>query len=108
MAVFPSLYEPFGIVALEAMAAKTPVIVSDVGGFPEVVENHETGLTVTPGNPDSLAWGILHTLHHPHWTQARVENAYHACRTRFSWTTIAEHTKRVYDQVITERQETDW
>ncbi|MCS7002035.1 MAG: glycosyltransferase family 4 protein [Dehalococcoidia bacterium] len=108
VAVFPSLYEPFGIVALEAMAAKTPVIVSFVGGFTEVVENHETGITVLPGNPDSLAWGILHTLDHPEWAAARVENAYRVVRTKFSWATIAQHTITVYAQVCAERRATVW
>lgn len=107
-AVFPSLYEPFGIVALEAFAARTPVVASDVGGFSEVVRNHETGILVSPNNPDSLAWGILHTLNHPEWSRARATNAYQAARTRFSWTTIARQTIRVYDQVVAERAETNW
>ncbi len=74
--VLPSLYEPFGIVALEGFAARTPIVVSDVGGFSEVVRNHETGIHVSPNNPESLAWGILHTLNHPDWSRARTENAY--------------------------------
>src|SRR6478735_3434733 len=53
-AVFPSLYEPFGIVALEAMAAGTPVVVSDIGGLSEVVDVHETGIKVYPNDPKSL------------------------------------------------------
>jgi len=51
-AVFPSLYEPFGIVALEAMAARCPVIVSRVGGLQEVVRCCETGITVYPGDAE--------------------------------------------------------
>ena len=74
-AVFPSLYEPFGIVALEAMAAGTPVVVSDVGGLSEVVEMHETGIKVYPNDPKSLAWGILYTLENPQWSRQRVQNA---------------------------------
>jgi glycogen(starch) synthase len=107
-AVFPSLYEPFGIVALEAFAAQTPVVVSDVGGFSEIVRNHETGIHVSPNNPDSLAWGILHTLNHPDWSRARAANAYRAATTQFSWTTIAQQTLRTYEQVVAERAATVW
>ncbi|GIV98434.1 MAG: hypothetical protein KatS3mg057_3091 [Herpetosiphonaceae bacterium] len=57
VAVFPSLYEPFGIVALEAMAARCPVVVSQTGGLQEVVSLHETGITVYPDNPDSACLG---------------------------------------------------
>ena len=56
-AVFPSLYEPFGIVALEAMAAGCPVVVSDVGGLSEVVEHEVTGLTVYPNDPAQHSLG---------------------------------------------------
>jgi glycosyltransferase involved in cell wall biosynthesis len=107
-AVFPSLYEPFGIVALEAFAARVPVVASDVGGFSEIITNHETGILVSPNNPDSLAWGILHTLNHPEWSRARVENAYRVATTRYSWRAIAAQTIRCYEQVVAERAETVW
>lgn len=55
--VVSSLYEPFGIVALEAMAAGTPVVATGVGGLLEIVEHDRTGVVVYPNNPDSLAWG---------------------------------------------------
>ena len=64
------LYEPFGIVALEAMAAKVPVVVSDAGGLPEVVENNVTGITTYAGNPNSLADGLLKLLHEPETARA--------------------------------------
>jgi glycogen synthase len=108
VAVFPSLYEPFGIVALEAMGAKTPVIVADTGGLSDVVINNETGIKVYPDNPESLAWGILHTLQHPEWTKTRVENAYRAVKDLYNWPEIASETKNVYDRVRREYLQSDW
>ena len=108
VAVFPSLYEPFGIVALEAMAARVPVVVSSVGGLTEVVENHVTGITALPGHAGSLAWAILHTLSHPEWAAARVENAYRRVLEHYSWEAIATQTRDIYARVIEERRHTDW
>jgi len=107
-AVFPSLYEPFGIVALEAMAARTPVVVSDVGGFHEVVKHAETGITIYPNNPESCAWGIIHTLQHPKWTRQRVEKAYQMVLNTYNWDAIAGQTVGVYQRVIDERTRTEW
>jgi glycogen(starch) synthase len=107
-AVFPSLYEPFGIVALEAMAAKCPVVVSQVGGLQDVVQHAETGITVYPDDPASLAWGIVHTLQQPEWSAARVANAYRIARERYNWARIARLTTDVYRQVVAERAITDW
>ena len=107
-AVFPSLYEPFGIVALEAMAAKCPVVVSEVGGLKDVVEHGETGITVYPDDPGSLAWGIVHTLQHPESSAARVGRAYQVVREVYNWERIARMTADVYRQIIAERTVTDW
>ena len=107
-AVFPSLYEPFGIVALEAMAAKVPVVVSLVGGLQEVVKHGETGITVYPDNPDSLAWGINHTLARPDWAAQRAANAYRVVVEEYNWQRIAERTIQVYKRIITERAKAEW
>jgi len=107
-AVFPSLYEPFGIVALEAMAARAPVVVSEVGGLREVVTHGETGITIYPDNPESCAWGIVHTLQHPEWTRQRVENAYQMVLTTYNWDTIAAQTVGVYQRIIEERARAEW
>jgi glycosyltransferase involved in cell wall biosynthesis len=108
VAVFPSLYEPFGIVALEAMAAGCPVVVAATGGLAEVVTAHETGLTVQPSDPAALAWGIRHTLQHPDWSRARAENAYRAARDSFNWHTIAGATAAVYRRALDEWQRDGW
>ncbi len=107
-AVFPSLYEPFGIVALEAMAAKAPVVVSLVGGLQEVVRHSETGITVYPGNPESLAWGINHTLARPDWAAQRAANAYKLVLSEYNWRRIAQLTAQVYQRVVDERASTAW
>ncbi len=107
-AVFPSLYEPFGIVALEAMAAKCPVIVSEVGGLKEVVEHAETGITVHSDNVDSLTWGIVHTLSRPDWAAARATKAYRVVREEFNWDRIAQRTVEIYERVVRERAASAW
>lgn len=107
-AVFPSLYEPFGIVALESFAARVPVVVSDTGGFPEVVRHTKTGIVTRAGNPDSLAWGILEVLKNPGYGQWLIDNAYEDLEHRFSWAKLAKQTEAIYARVLDERAQVDW
>ncbi len=100
-AVFPSLYEPFGIVALEAMAHGCPVVVARTGGLQGIVQPHETGILVEPGNTDSLAWGILHTLEHPQWARERARNALQAIEQHYTWSQVARQHAAVYGQTAT-------
>ncbi|MCK6624490.1 MAG: glycosyltransferase family 4 protein [Anaerolineae bacterium] len=99
-AVFPSLYEPFGIVALEAMALMCPIIVSDVGGFSEMVKHMETGITVYPDDAGSIAWGVLHTLNHPDLAREYALKAYQSVEMLFNWPRIAGLTIDVYQRVL--------
>ncbi|HEY84264.1 MAG TPA: glycosyltransferase family 4 protein [Chloroflexi bacterium] len=99
-AVFPSLYEPFGIVALEAMAHNCPVVVSKVGGFAEVVTHKETGTIVYPDNSDSTAWGVLEVLNKPQASAEYVANAHQMIVRQYSWQHIARQTKALYEQKI--------
>ncbi|GAC1494020.1 MAG: glycosyltransferase family 4 protein [Chamaesiphon sp.] len=107
-AVFPSLYEPFGIVALESFAAHVPVVVSDTGGFPEVVRHTKTGIVTYTNNADSLAWGILEVLKNPDYAQWLVDNAYEDLERRFSWPKLAQQTEAVYGRVLHERSQVTW
>jgi glycosyltransferase involved in cell wall biosynthesis len=107
-AVFPSLYEPFGIVALESFASRVPVVVSDTGGFPEVVQHTKTGIVTWVNNADSLAWGILEVLKNPGYRQWLVDNAYEDLGKRFSWPKLAKHTDEVYQRVVQERSRIPW
>ncbi|HYW21056.1 MAG TPA: glycosyltransferase family 4 protein [Nodularia sp. (in: cyanobacteria)] len=107
-AVFPSLYEPFGIVALESFASRVPVVVSDTGGFPEVVQHTQTGIVTQANNSHSLAWGILEVLQHPGYRQWLIDNAYKDLAQRFNWTKLAKQTETVYQRVVQERSQIVW
>lgn len=106
--VVPSLYEPFGIVALEAMAAKTPVVVSGVGGLSEVVENDLTGVVVYPDNPDSLAWGITKVLKDKGYSDWLRANAFKAVAEVYNWRSIGKRTLSFYKRVLKEYQVENW
>ncbi|MGL4880249.1 MAG: glycosyltransferase family 4 protein, partial [Waterburya sp.] len=107
-AVFPSLYEPFGIVALESFAARVPVVVSDTGGLPEVVHHDYTGIVTRANDPHSLTWGVLEVLQNPTYAQYLVENAYRSLTECFSWGDLAQQTVRVYSQIVNERSQVKW
>lgn len=107
-AVFPSLYEPFGIVALESFAARVPVVVSNTGGFPEVVQHGKTGIVTQVNNADSLAEGILEVLRNPTYAKWLTDNAYEELEERFSWAKLAVQTEETYRRVIRERSSVKW
>ncbi len=108
VAVFPSLYEPFGIVALEAMAARTPVIVADSGGLGEIVKHGEDGLKAYAGNSHSLAQNILAVLKQPQLGEKLRENAYKRVLNEFNWHIIACQTISVYQDVWEAHCGTPW
>ncbi len=99
VAVIPSRYEPFGIVALEAMLAGAPVVVARVGGLQEVVQDGVTGICVTSGRSDALAAGILQVLRDPAAAQRRAAAARSQVIARYSWQQIAQQTMAVYATV---------
>jgi glycosyltransferase involved in cell wall biosynthesis len=101
--VFPSRYEPFGIVALEAMAAGTPVVASDVGGLGAVVQHNQTGLTTYAEDVHSLAWAIVRVLNDPQTANARARRAQEYVETCLAWPVIASMTLGVYEAVIGDR-----
>ncbi|MEB3228797.1 MAG: glycosyltransferase family 4 protein [Synechocystis sp.] len=107
-AVFPSLYEPFGIVALESFAAKVPVVVSDTGGLPEVVTHGSTGIVTQTNSPDSLAKGIVEILQNTTLAEKLVGCAFEDLSIRFNWPKLAQETAAIYERVVTERQAVDW
>lgn len=108
VAVVPSLYEPFGIVALEAMAAGVPVVVSDTGGLSEVVKHAQNGLRAYPGNPQSLADNILAYLKAPGFAAYIRERAAREVQAEYNWALAAAKTADVYEEVLQEFQESPW
>ncbi len=103
LCVFPSRYEPFGIVALESMAAGTPVVVSDVGGLGAVVQHNQTGLTAYAENVHSLAWAIVRVLNDPQAASARAKLAQEYVDSCLAWPVIAGATLDVYEAVASAR-----
>jgi len=108
VSVVPSLFEPFGIVALEAMAAKSPVVVSDTGGLSEIVEHDVSGVKVYADNPESLAWGITKVLTDDNYANWLRNNAYKRIQEKYDWNKIAQQTKTIYNNVLTECSKSFW
>ena len=104
VAAFPSLYEPFGIVALEAMAAEVPVVTSDIGGFREVVRHEETGIHTWANNPGSLAWGINRVFSDARLAQRLRTNGRAEVERRYGWEGIAARTREVYAEALSAEQ----
>ncbi len=100
MAVFPSLYEPFGIVALEAMAANVPVVVTDTCGLGEIVEHGVDGMKAYTGNANSLADCILAILFNHDLTEKMKVNAANKVQSIYNWDKISGQTINVYEEVI--------
>ncbi len=98
--VIPSIYEPFGIVALEGMAVGVPVVASQVGGLAEVVEHDKTGVLVYPENPESIAWGVNYVLSNPEHSNWLVYNAREMLQKTYSWEAIARKTIKVYERTV--------
>ena len=100
VAVFPSTYEPFGVVALEGMLSGTPVVVSDVGGLNEIVQHRENGMKSYAGNPNSIADSILELLYNP-GLGAEVSRAAKAkVKAQYNWNKIAQDTHFIYQKAI--------
>jgi glycogen synthase len=112
--VCPSVYEPFGIINLEAMACETPVVAAAVGGIPEVVDDGETGLLVPfeakgggdadPKDPErfsrDLAAAVNTLLDDPGRREAMARKARTRVEEQFSWTSIARQTLDFYQRII--------
>jgi len=95
-AVVPSLYEPFGLVALEAGALGTPVVASAVGGLAEIITDDVTGLLVAPGDPAPLAAAVLRVLRDPELATRLAHAARSSVAAHYSWPQLAQRTVEAY------------
>ncbi|MFW6113477.1 MAG: glycosyltransferase family 4 protein, partial [Actinomycetota bacterium] len=102
LTVVPSLYEPFGMVVLEAMVAGCPVIVADTGGLKEIVVHEETGLCFKPGNPDSLARAMIRVLKDEGLAKRLTGDAFKFIEQKYSWGRIARQTRDIYERAVRE------
>ncbi len=98
LTVVPSIYEPFGLVALEAMASGCPCIVADTGGLREVVVHEEGGLRFRADDPEALAEVAIRVLSDDELGQRLIADAYEHVR-RFDWGDVAEQTVAVYAEL---------
>lgn len=108
IAVFPSLYEPFGIVALEGIVANIPVVVADTGGLGDIVNHGVDGMKFYTGNFNSLADSILEILFNPGKADEMKSKALEKVNRIYNWNIISQQTMDVYRGVISQRKETNW
>jgi glycosyltransferase involved in cell wall biosynthesis len=92
----PSVYEPFGIINLEAMACETPVVATRVGGIKEVVVDGETGLLVPPGEPGKLGGALTRILEDPATAAKMGQEGRRHVLEHFTWDAIATKTLELY------------
>ena len=102
ISVFPSTYEPFGIVALEGMLAGNPIVVSDIGGLNEIVEHGVNGMKSYAGNSNSISDSILTLLFDHKLCNEISKNAKNKVKELYNWTKIAQDTHFSYQKAICE------
>ncbi|MBW4520965.1 MAG: glycosyltransferase family 1 protein [Scytolyngbya sp. HA4215-MV1] len=98
--VIPSDYEPFGLVAIEAMACGTPVVASDVGGLKFTVIPEETGILVPPHDPVGFAQAIERILTDEIWTMKLRRQASARVQQNFSWSEVAARLSNLYRRLL--------
>lgn len=98
--VIPSYYEPFGLVAIEAIACGTPVIASKVGGLRFTVHPEETGLLVPPRDVEALAQGIERVIGDELWAKKLKKQASYDLNPRFSWQNSAMQLSDLYRYIL--------
>jgi len=100
VSVVPSHYEPFGLVAIEAMASGTPVVASDVGGLQFTVIPEKTGLLAAPKDNTAFATAIDRILADPAWRDQLGQAGRERVEELFSWDGVASQLGKLYQQVL--------
>jgi glycogen(starch) synthase len=100
VSVVPSLNEPFGITAIEAFAARTPLVVANSAGLSEIVENGRTGVKVIPNDAAALAEGVTNVLSDPSFAESLRTNAYKEFLDKYTWRTIGGKIRNSYKSLI--------
>jgi glycogen(starch) synthase len=100
VAVVPSLYEPFGFVALEAIVLGAPLVVASVGGLATIVHDGHSGWQFAPGDVPGLTYALREALSDPREARRRAVEARADVVARYGWPTIAEETEAVYRGVV--------
>ena len=98
--ICPSVYEPFGLVNLEAMACETAVVATEVGGIPEIVVEGETGFLVKPDDPAAMADRVNRLLHDLPLAERMGRAGRRRVQDRFSWKAIADRTVELYESLL--------
>ncbi|MEM9450601.1 MAG: glycosyltransferase family 1 protein [Cyanobacteria bacterium P01_E01_bin.6] len=98
--VVPSHYEPFGLVAIEAMASGTPVVASDVGGLQFTIESGNTGILAPALDHDAFAEAIDRILENPEWQSAMGIAARQRVEHLFSWQGVADQLNNLYTELL--------
>jgi len=96
----PSIYEPFGIINLEAMACETPVVATRVGGIKEVVVDKETGFLVPPGESAKLGRAIARLVEDRALAARMGKKGRQRVLQHFTWDRIAERTLKLYRSLL--------
>jgi glycosyltransferase involved in cell wall biosynthesis len=109
VSVFPSLYEPFGIVALEAMSMQKPVVVgaTDASGMKEIVVPNgpdQSGFHINPNDPADIAWGIVNAVQDSQRKVQLGENGRKIVLQKFTWDVSAKRTIEFYKELIEQKK----